>query len=505
MNQDTRSGVFISYAREDKQAAFRLYNDLKAAGLDPWLDKEELDMGQSWGTLFEQVIEKSRYFIALFSSTSVRSIGVAHKLKFALESYPPNMIIFIPVRLDECEIPLGRLRSIYRVDLFPSDNDWKVGVKKIAQATKGEYIPGVDRRDAVKQSLNSFEFAIEEGDIAAFSSDVIALKYAQYFYGADFKISKILEKERLSIDSLRPLPNQYCYIETAGSIKARYVLFVGVLPLRQFTYKEIRIFAARVLDIVSKEMPHAEHIAMTIHGPGAGLDEVESLLAEFAGLQDAMLTKGTLSSIKRISIVDRNHGRVQRLRNVIEKNLRSVNYAHKLKPDGSLYRIVTEDKIRRVIHGDATNWINTLSDTPASINSAGSGSGPKPHVFVAMPFRKEMEDVFYFGIQEPSHTADLLCERIDNEAFTGDVLEQVKQKIETAAVVIADLTGGNPNVYLEIGYAWGKGRPTILLVRDKEEVKFDVRGQRYLKYETIKDLQSALSNELKHLKSKGLF
>jgi hypothetical protein len=46
-----------------------------------------------------------------------------------------------------------------------------------------------------------------------------------------------------------------------------------------------------VIEIVSKEMPHVEHIAMTIHGPGFGLDEVESLLAQFAGVQDAMLKK----------------------------------------------------------------------------------------------------------------------------------------------------------------------------------------------------------------------
>jgi hypothetical protein len=214
-------------------------------------------------------------------------------------------------------------------------------------------------------------------------------------------------------------------------------------------------------------------------------------LAQFAGVQDAMLKKLTSNSIKRISVVDRNHERVQRLRNVLQKNLTSVNYAHKLKPDGTLYRIDIGDKVHRVIYGDVTRTINTLSDTPPSINSAGFGSESKPHVFVAMPFRKEMEDVFYLGIQEPMHTADLLCERIDNEAFTGDVLQKVKEKIETAAVVIADLTGANPNVYLEIGYAWGRGRPTILLASEKEEVKFDVRGQRYLKYETIMELRKA--------------
>lgn len=104
-----------------------------------------------------------------------------------------------------------------------------------------------------------------------------------------------------------------------------------------------------MVETVSKEASHAEHIAMTIHGPGMGLDEVESLLSQFAGVQDAMLTKGKSNSIKRISFVDRNHERVQRFRNVLNENLASVKYANKLKPDGSLYQI------HHVISGDSTN------------------------------------------------------------------------------------------------------------------------------------------------------
>jgi nucleoside 2-deoxyribosyltransferase len=81
----------------------------------------------------------------------------------------------------------------------------------------------------------------------------------------------------------------------------------------------------------------------------------------------------------------------------------------------------------------------------------------------------------------------------------------VKKKIDTAAVVIAELSGANPNVYLEVGYAWGKGRPTILLAKNEEELRFDVRDQRCLKYERIRDLEEILNRELKELKSKGFF
>jgi len=34
--------VFISYAIEDKKLARKLYYDLKQAGIDPWLDDENI-------------------------------------------------------------------------------------------------------------------------------------------------------------------------------------------------------------------------------------------------------------------------------------------------------------------------------------------------------------------------------------------------------------------------------------------------------------------------------
>jgi hypothetical protein len=80
------------------------------------------------------------------------------------------------------------------------------------------------------------------------------------------------------------------------------------------------------------------------------------------------------------------------------------------------------------------------------------------------------------------------------------VIDWVKKRIQSASVVVADLTDANPNVYLEVGYAWGCGRPTVLLVRDTADLKFDVRGQRCLTYKKIKDLEELLKSELEGLK-----
>jgi hypothetical protein len=127
----------------------------------------------------------------------------------------------------------------------------------------------------------------------------------------------------------------------------------------------------------------------------------------------------------------------------------------------------------------------------------------KPHVFVAMPFAVEMEDVYYYGIHRAIDANGLQCLRIDQSAFTGDILDQIKVGISTSVTVVVEFTGSNPNVHLELGYAWGKGIPTVLLLRDGDELCFDVRGQKCLKYRTIKDLEKALTNELARLKDAG--
>jgi hypothetical protein len=125
------------------------------------------------------------------------------------------------------------------------------------------------------------------------------------------------------------------------------------------------------------------------------------------------------------------------------------------------------------------------------------------HVFVAMPFSKEMEDVFYYGIQRAIDANDLASERVDKDTFTGEVLSRIRERISAAVAVVADLTNANPNVYLELGFAWGRGVPTILLIQDTEQLKFDVRGQRCLQYSSIRMLEEKLTAEIAGLKASG--
>ena len=311
------------------------------------------------------------------------------------------------------------------------------------------------------------EIFIVESDICSFDADVVVLKHAQDFYGADAVVAGALTNVTKQ-KQLTPKPGKHSLIPTNFQLAASYVLFVGVAPLYQFSYAQIREFSKRAIQITAKELPRASHIAMTVHGVGYGLDERESFLAQLGGILDAVNDQG---AIKRVSIVEMNAMRARRLRTILRETFqRDV------------------DGLPATRKTEATQRID-----------AGIESESKKHVFVAMPFAKEYEDTYVFGIQSPIHAIGLLCERVDMVVFTGDILERVKTRIDTAALIVADLTGDNANVYLEVGYAWGRGRPTLLIARSSDDLKFDVRGQRCIIYENIVDLSKRLSNDLKTL------
>ena len=66
--------IFISYAREDgKQLALRLRDDLRAAGLSPWMDLAEIPGGDNWARTIERAIESCEMGLALCSHKSYHS------------------------------------------------------------------------------------------------------------------------------------------------------------------------------------------------------------------------------------------------------------------------------------------------------------------------------------------------------------------------------------------------------------------------------------------------
>jgi hypothetical protein len=339
------------------------------------------------------------------------------------------------------------------------------------------------------------DFAVIEGDITTVEADVVCLKFAQRFYNADKDVAQALGRAEISEAEISPAEGRHSLVATGGKIGARAALFVGVPPLYKLGYPEIRQFAATALTILADEAPATRTVALTVHGPEFGLDEVESARAELAGLIDATQQGHAPPALESVVIVDRNHDRVQRLRAALQNVLGDAGDAPPATSTGGAFSFDVPG---------AGVAAAAVGGRAALLQTAGRQAQAKPSAFVAMPFAADFEDIFYFGIQDPVHRSDLLCERVDQAAFIGDILQQVRQRIDAASVVIADLTGANANVYLEVGYAWGQERPTILLAKESEELKFDVRGQRCLKYRSIRHLAETLAKELQDLRGQGV-
>ena len=301
--------------------------------------------------------------------------------------------------------------------------------------------------------------------------DVLAVKFAQRPHGLDALLARAIADSGAPL--VYPKPWDTWLSKDAPGVAASHVLFVGVPPLAEFRYREIRRFARLVMSALAQQAPQAAHVGLTTHGAGYGLDEAEAFESEIAGLLDAIRAGEMPNRLRRITVVESDPNRARRLSALLAD----------LFPSGSI----------EAQKGSSSD-IDHNSDE--RLRSVGYASEAKIRVFVAMPFDRAMEDVFEFGILGPARSAGCLCERADQAVFAGDVLEWVTARIKSASLVIADLSGANPNVFLEVGYAWGCGVPTVLLRREGDADVFDVRGQRQIRYDTIKNLAQQLSKEL---------
>lgn len=159
-------------------------------------------------------------------------------------------------------------------------------------------------------------------DISSQPCDVLILKHAQSFFGADLAVSSLLtDFNGINSKEMQVKPGEFRLFPSNKALEAHQVLFVGVDPLGKFEYKQIRDFSTRALQIVKREIPKAVHIAMTIHGVGYGLDERKSLRAQLMGLRIAIDDELILSELQQISIVEKEQAKAVRLEQILNELL----------------------------------------------------------------------------------------------------------------------------------------------------------------------------------------
>jgi hypothetical protein len=331
-----------------------------------------------------------------------------------------------------------------------------------------------------------FGYSVEPGDILTYEADLVVFKYAQRFYGADHAAATALvEAGAVPRDALSVGVGDFRFVETRGALRAPLALFIGTPPIAQFGYAAVRDFGARAAELAVRQAPGVRRLAMTVHGVGFGLDELGAFLAELQGVGDS-LAQLQAPELESVTFVEREPGRVERLARALTQ----------LTPGG----------VQPSPHGAHGGWELAVGTSPGDDlvpaplpPELRSTPEDKPSVFVAMPFTPRGDELFAYPIQNAAHACGFICERVDKTAYTGDVLARIKQRIAGAALVIAELSGQNANVHLEVGYAWGCGRETVLLLADGEDPAFDVAGQNQIRYGSLVELEERLTAELRAL------
>lgn len=130
-------------------------------------------------------------------------------------------------------------------------------------------------------------------------------------------------------------------------------------------------------------------------------------------------------------------------------------------------------------------------------------SAPQKQCFVLMPFAAQYTEV-YTEVYKPVCAAnDLACWRVDEIARPGSITRDIVEGIVDAAVIIADLTSQNPNVFYELGISHAVGNKTIMTSQSLADVPFDIRSYRVLVYEQnitgCRKLAADLDQALKEL------
>lgn len=99
-----------------------------------------------------------------------------------------------------------------------------------------------------------------------------------------------------------------------------------------------------------------------------------------------------------------------------------------------------------------------------------------------MPFSEEFDDIYKLGIKPACENVDAYAERVDEQIFMGSITQRVYNQISKADVIVADMTGRNPNVFYEVGYAHALGKAVVLLAQDTKDIPFDLKDYPHIVY-----------------------
>ena len=117
-------------------------------------------------------------------------------------------------------------------------------------------------------------------------------------------------------------------------------------------------------------------------------------------------------------------------------------------------------------------------------------SGPKKQVFFISPIgeegsetRRNADQVLRHLVRKALASSTYQVERADEDKHPGAITPRILSKIIEADLVLADLSGFNPNVFYELAVAHGHHKPVVHMQKSDERPAFDVKDMRIVRYQ----------------------
>jgi len=123
-------------------------------------------------------------------------------------------------------------------------------------------------------------------------------------------------------------------------------------------------------------------------------------------------------------------------------------------------------------------------------------------VAVMMPMKAEF-DAIYNTIRTSCSESGFRCLRADDIWDESVIIQDIFNLVFRAHAVVVDFTQKNPNVMYETGIAHTLGKHVIPITQSLDDVPFDLRHHRVLKYlpnaEGLATLTTSLAKRLRHV------
>ena len=119
--------LFISYAYEDAEFAYRLATDLQKRGWKIWIAPESIRPGEKWIQAIDRGLSESGKFLLVLTPMAVNSPWVRQETEAAIRMEVEGSVEFFPLEVQECKPPI--LWSNYQYVSFR--NSYEVGLTNL--------------------------------------------------------------------------------------------------------------------------------------------------------------------------------------------------------------------------------------------------------------------------------------------------------------------------------------------------------------------------------------